>query len=141
MIISRFGLKSYLKLKTTFLFCFIVIVAGYPDLMKDFINSNPGLKSRFNKYIDFPDYSADELFQIYKSLCSKYDLVSTSGADAAMKIVIADMIANKDANFANARDIRNKFENIIKNQAIRNMRSSDYSDEAMSMILAEDVSF
>ena len=56
-----------------------------------------------------------------------------------MKEVIKDMLANKDANFANARDIRNKFENIIKNQAIRNMQSSDYSDEAMSTILPEDV--
>ena len=119
---------------------FVVIVAGYPDLMKSFINSNPGLRSRFNKYIEFPDYTADELFLIYKKMCEKYDLISTAGADAAMKARIAFMVANKDSNFANARDVRNVFENIVKNQAIRIMQKSDYSEKTMSMILEEDVS-
>lgn len=98
---------------------FIVIVAGYTDLMQNFINSNPGLKSRFNKYIDFPDYSADELVEIFHSMCNEYQYTLTPNAEKTLQEVVFDIEKNKDNNFANARDIRNLFEMVITKQATR----------------------
>ena len=59
---------------------FVVIVAGYTELMKEFIGSNPGLKSRFNKYIEFPDYTADELVKIFYTMTEKYNFRLTDKA-------------------------------------------------------------
>ena len=98
---------------------FIVIVAGYPDLMKEFINSNPGLKSRFSKFLHFPDYSAKELTEIFSQLCAKYDLTLTPEAGAAAAAYIERLVENKNEQFANARDVRNFFERIIERQARR----------------------
>ena len=98
---------------------FIVIVAGYPDPMKKFINSNPGLKSRFNKYIYFPDYSAEELVEIFLSMCQKYDYKLSDDAKIIMREKIYNMEATKDSEFANAREVRNLFESVITRQANR----------------------
>ena len=98
---------------------FIVIVAGYTKQMKDFIDSNPGLKSRFNKFIEFPDYTADELVQIFTKMCVEYDFEMTAEAMEIMKKRIYTMEKNKNENFANARDVRNMFEKVITNQATR----------------------
>lgn len=98
---------------------FIVIVAGYTDLMQTFIDSNPGLKSRFTKYVNFPDYSADELVQIFLKLCEDYDYKLTDQAEEVMRNKIYVMEATKDKNFANARDVRNMFEEVITRQASR----------------------
>ena len=67
----------------------VVIIAGYTNEIRNFVNSNPGLSSRFNRYIDFPDYSEDELAEIFKSLLSKYDYVMNYDAEAAMKKCIS----------------------------------------------------
>lgn len=98
---------------------FVVIVAGYSELMQKFINSNPGLRSRFNKYIYFPDYNVEELVSIFLNMCKEYDYVLSEDAKDAMKKIIYNMEKNKDANFANARDVRNLFERVITQQATR----------------------
>lgn len=98
---------------------FIVIVAGYSDLMEKFINSNPGLKSRFNKYVYFPDYTATEMIQIFKSMCKEYAYELDKNAENVMEDRIYTIEKNKGANFANARDVRNLFERVITNQATR----------------------
>ena len=98
---------------------FIVIVAGYTDLMEGFIDSNPGLKSRFSKYITFPDYTADELVKIFDSMCGKYNYVLTDEAHRKAEEKIRDMEAQKGENFANARDVRNFFEKMVTRQASR----------------------
>lgn len=98
---------------------FVVIVAGYSELMQKFINSNPGLRSRFNKYIYFPDYNVEELVSIFLNMCKEYDYVLSEDAKGAMKKIIYNMEKNKDANFANARDVRNLFERVITQQATR----------------------
>lgn len=116
---------------------FIVIVAGYTELMKKFINSNPGLRSRFNKYINFPDYSAEELVQIFKSMCEEYQYELTEDAEKIMTEKLYYMEANKDENFANARDVRNMFEEVITNQATR--LAENLSGDIMK-ITAEDFS-
>lgn len=85
---------------------FIVIVAGYSNLMQKFINSNPGLKSRFNKYINFPDYTVDEMCRIFESMCKEYEFLMTDEAKAVMRKKIMHMELLKDDNFANARDVR-----------------------------------
>ena len=118
---------------------FIVIVAGYPDLMKEFINSNPGLKSRFNKYIHFPDYSSEELVQIFMSLCDKYEYRLTDEAAKVIREKIENHVKNKNEQFSNGRDIRNMFETIISNQASRVMTDENISDEELMTINETDI--
>lgn len=116
-----------------------MIVAGYEEPMQKFINSNPGLKSRFNKYFHFPDYSADELFEIFKKLIKKYDYIITDEALEIVKTKIENMVKNKDANFANAREIRNYFEQIIPHQAMRVSSLNNPDDKDIIEIIKEDV--
>ena len=97
----------------------IVIVAGYTEPMEDFINSNPGLKSRFNKYIEFPDYSVDELEAIFYLNCKKYEYVVEDKAKDRIRAMIIERRMEKIVDFANAREVRNMFEDIITNQARR----------------------
>ena len=117
----------------------VVIVAGYTEPMKKFINSNPGLKSRFNKYIDFPDYTVEELEAIFYQNCERYDYV----VDEDIKHHIHHMIVmrkfTKQENFANAREVRNMFEEIITNQARRVAEISDPTPEDMKKITADDL--
>jgi SpoVK/Ycf46/Vps4 family AAA+-type ATPase len=91
----------------------IVIVAGYEELMEDFISSNPGLESRFNRYFFFEDYTSDQLFEIFRQLCDKN--AYTLGADAAdfARAHFKMLYDTRDDNFGNARDVRNFFENVV----------------------------
>ena len=117
----------------------IVIVAGYPDLMERFINSNPGLKSRFNKYIHFPDYNKEELIQIFDGFCQKYDYQLFEEDKEAIYDRIRKMEEEKDENFANARSMRNLFESMITNQASRIAEMDDLKEEDMKSLKAEDL--
>ncbi len=118
---------------------FVVIVAGYTDPMKKFIESNPGLKSRFNKYIEFPDYNIDELEEIFNRNCKKYDYKVEEDVQHQIRALItARKIANID-NFANAREVRNLFEEIITNQARRVAALENPTSEDMMTILLEDL--
>ena len=98
---------------------FVVIVAGYPDLMEEFISSNPGLKSRFNKYINFSDYTAEELYEIFCLYCKEQDLQFGKDCEDYLKRHFQEMIDDKKADFANGRDVRNFFENAIRAQSDR----------------------
>ncbi len=118
---------------------FVVIVAGYTDLMQKFINSNPGLKSRFNKYIEFPDYTAEELIAIFDMRCSKYGYVFTPEAREQVNAIIIEREKNKGPNFANARDVRNLFEKIITNQATRIAELAEPSDTDLTTITVDDL--
>ncbi len=97
----------------------VVIVAGYNDLMDKFLDSNPGLRSRFSKCIQFTDYSEIELYQIFELYCAEQDYVLEKGT----KEVVLEKIRNmKNINmeyFGNARSIRNYFEKVVSNQANR----------------------
>lgn len=96
----------------------VVIVAGYTDLMEDFINSNPGLRSRFNKYLNFEDYSADEMFAIFKLQCEKSFYILDSDAEAELKEYF-EAVCEEAGEFGNARGVRNTFEKILVEQANR----------------------
>ena len=87
--------------------------------MQKFINSNPGLKSRFNKYINFPDYTVDEMIQIFELMCKEYEFMLTDEAKEIVRKKIVHMELTKDESFANARDVRNLFEEVITKQATR----------------------
>ena len=118
---------------------FIVIVAGYTQLMKEFIESNPGLKSRFNKFFEFPDYTVEELQQIFELQCEKYQYKLTDEAAAAVREEIIRLEAAKGENFANAREVRNLFERIITNQAARVSELDNMDEETLSTITIEDL--
>jgi len=118
---------------------FIVIVAGYTQLMKDFVESNPGLKSRFNKFFEFPDYTVDELQAIFELQCKKYQYKLTEEADKAVREEIIRLEESKGENFANAREVRNLFEKIIANQAARVSALEDVDEETLSTITMEDL--
>lgn len=118
---------------------FIVIVAGYREEMERFINSNPGLKSRFANYIDFPDYSAEELAQIFELLCKNNDYILTDDAKVSAANVIAEMVEHKDNNFANARTIRNYFEKVCRKQAVRLSSIPSADKQTLMTISPEDL--
>lgn len=118
---------------------FVVIVAGYTEPMEKFINSNPGLKSRFNKYIDFPDYKIEELVEIFDSNCKKYDYILDKEAKDQVKSLIMLRKTERLENFANAREVRNLFEEIITNQARRIARMENPTDEDMRTITVDDL--
>ena len=117
---------------------FVVIVAGYTDLMETFINSNPGLKSRFNKYIEFKDYTQEELYQIFMLSCKKYGYTLTEEADKTLRAIILHKVLYKDENFANAREMRNLFEAVVTNQATRISEQEDVSDELLNTLEKAD---
>ena len=118
---------------------FVVIVAGYDNLMPRFIDSNPGLKSRFNKYIFFPDYNEEELFLIFKSFLPKNDYVIDDDAAELVKQHLSKLYLNRDDNFGNARDVRNLFEKMISNQANRLMNTELSSNDIIARITVEDL--
>ena len=119
----------------------VVIVAGYDEEMDDFINSNPGLRSRFNRYIHFNDYTDDELLQIFKQYVAEQDYVLEEGIDDVIMNAIRGIHEAESENFGNARSMRNYFEKVISNQANRLIAVSasnfDDTDELM-MIRKED---
>lgn len=87
----------------------IVIVAGYPDLMDNFLNSNPGLRSRFNKFIKFDDYSPAELSAIFCSLCEKSGYVADNACIEYVSNYFQNRYLTRNTNFSNGRDVRNHY--------------------------------
>ena len=98
---------------------FVVIVAGYPKPMADFLNSNPGLESRFNQKITFDDYNAEELRSIFDSMCKSQGQTLSDDASRFMDEYLQALCANKPENFANGREMRNLFEKAYRKQANR----------------------
>lgn len=117
----------------------IVIVAGYPNLMNEFLNSNPGLRSRFNKFINFADYTPQELFGIFKNLCNSMGYSISADCEQCVKKYFEHRYAIRDANFANGRDVRNYFEMAMINQANRLASISDISNNLLLQLELEDV--
>jgi len=97
----------------------VVIIAGYTDEIKNFVNSNPGLASRFNRYINFPDYTESELEEIFKALVDQYDYTLNESGRRALQDCIAKAVSEKDNHFGNGRFVRNLFEKTIERQANR----------------------
>ena len=117
----------------------IVIVAGYTDKMEEFVNSNPGLKSRFNKYIFFSDYSGKELTKIYNSMADKQEYTTDEEAGKYVEEYLTKRAKAHEENFANAREARNYLERCIERQATRIVEIKDISDEELKTLTLKDV--
>lgn len=117
----------------------VVILAGYTNEIKEFIDSNPGLQSRFNRYIEFEDYKAEELIEIFRSNLKKAKYKIKRDAFEWMQQYINYKVVTKDENFGNARFIRNTFEKVVQNQADRLARQSNISNEELTIITIDDV--
>ena len=97
----------------------IVIVAGYSELMRSFLESNPGLRSRFAKVMHFPDYSPDDLWRIFKRLVEINGYQLDCSAEEAARSRIGEIYESKSDNFGNAREMRTLFEAVVQEQANR----------------------
>lgn len=97
----------------------VVIVAGYPDKMRAFIDSNEGLQSRFTKFIDFEDYSVEEMMEILAGMCKKEQYILTDAAAAQARAVMRKGKDLGGRNFGNGRYVRNVYENAVGRSAVR----------------------
>lgn len=117
----------------------VLIVAGYSDEMETFIDTNPGFKSRFNRYIQFPDYTPIELMKIFELLCLKSEYVVSQTAKDKLNEKFESLYKNKDKNFGNGRLVRNLFEKAMEQQANRIAQAEKLTKELLTTIEAEDI--
>jgi AAA+ superfamily predicted ATPase len=119
----------------------IVIVAGYTDKMKDFIDMNPGLKSRFNRFIQFDDYSPSELVSIFKKMCEASDYILNQEVELILTQEFTKIYEARDKSFGNGRFVRNMFEKTIENLSNRISKSKQITKELLITIEKEDLQF
>ena len=117
----------------------IVVVAGYDGPMEKFINSNPGLQSRFNKYFYFPDYNGEQLLYIFKGQCKKNGYTLTEEAEAEAKATFEELYENRGENFGNGRDVRNVFEDTVVRQSNRVAALDAPTKDDLMQFLPEDL--
>ena len=117
----------------------VVIAAGYSGPMERFIRSNPGLESRFNKYIHFPDYTPEELRGIFLLRCEKQGYTLSPEADEALTAQLTELYNNRDENFGNGRTVRNLFEDAVSRQADRLSALAAPSKDELMTLLPEDL--
>ena len=117
----------------------IVIVAGYTGPMQSFLDSNPGLESRFNKYFHFPDYNGEQLMAIFRSQCEKNTYKLSPEAEEYALAMFGQMYEQRDENFGNGRDVRNCFEDMIVRQSNRVAALESVDRDALMTVLPEDL--
>ena len=133
------AVNTLLKRMEDFRDDFAVVVAGYDEPMQVFIDSNPGLRSRFNRYFHFDHFSPDELFAIFEIYCKKSDFILTEEAKEKLKDTFELLYEKRDDSFGNARVIRNVFEKVIQKQANRIVTLKRISKKALRTITEEDI--
>ena len=118
----------------------VVIVAGYTNLMEKFFESNPGLKSRFNTFISFNDYSIDELTRIFTYTCDRNDYTIEDEAVEKIHNLLEAKLKEQEDHFSNGRFIRNLFDDITMNQSKRLSKlTGDIAKEILMLITKDDV--
>ncbi|GHT34455.1 hypothetical protein FACS189434_10630 [Bacteroidia bacterium] len=119
----------------------VFIGAGYPREIQQWIDTNSGLESRFNKTIHFEDYNGDELAQIFLAKAKKDQLELAPDAETAMRQYFDDLYENRGKNFANAREVNNYFERVKKSQStrlVKIMDNADFDQNAFKQLILED---
>ena len=116
----------------------VVIVAGYTKPMYQFFESNPGLKSRFNTFIEFDDYDADELLEILLSICLSNDYILTEDLKKKVYFYFVEQLDKKADDFANGRFVRNIYDDLVMNHARRTAKLNNPTKEDLSIIILED---
>ena len=120
----------------------IIIVAGYPDEMQKFMSSNPGLDSRFNLSIDFNNYTADELLNIFSIFCTNNEYQITQPTAKKLLAGFAQALKDKPLDFGNGRYVRNLFEQSLRNQALRlSCHQTPITRQALIQLQASDIIF
>jgi len=121
---------------------FAIIAAGYPGPMNTFLLSNPGLKSRFDRVMHFPDYTETELIDIARVMFETDGLLMDSDAEKHFLMLISDMLKKRDEYFGNAREIRKITQTVIRKQNLRlaSMESNLRTPQMIATILREDFS-
>jgi hypothetical protein len=117
----------------------IVVVAGYTDKMNAFLSSNPGLRSRFNKYLNFEDYNPQQLVKIFDLFCVRAGYQMSQRTREDLTKLFSVLFETRDETFGNGRLARNLFEFTISNQANRIVSITDISVENLSTITTEDI--
>ena len=136
---GREAVETLLKLMEDHRDDLVVIVAGYTGKMQEFLDSNPGLRSRFNRHLRFDDYDRDQLVRIFKTFCGKAEFKVTPAAETALASAFDALTATRDETFGNARTARNLFEAAISKQANRIVSLPRVDKEILSTIDAADV--
>ncbi|MNL39267.1 Stage V sporulation protein K [compost metagenome] len=116
-----------------------VVVAGYTEPMKNFIESNPGLRSRFNRYFYFKDFTPNELYEIFESFCLKSDFIISTDAKEKLTDTFELLYRDKTESFGNARLVRNIFEKCIQNQANRIITLKKLSSKTLKTLTDDDI--
>lgn len=116
----------------------VVIVAGYTEPMNKFFESNPGLRSRFNTFIEFDDYNANELDKMLEYMCRINDYILDEEAKHKIHLYFEQQTSSKDENFANGRLVRNLYDDLVMNQARRVIKIGNPKKQELTVISAED---
>ena len=116
----------------------VVIVAGYTEPMNKFFESNPGLKSRFNSFIEFENYQAEELEEIQVRMCEKNDYRLSEEVRKKIKVFFESEISKNNENFANGRLVRNIYDDLVMSHARRVIKIENVSRDDLSEITAND---
>ena len=117
----------------------VVIVAGYDAEMNRFISSNPGLQSRFTRYLKFDDYTPEEMLAIFEKMCISNQYIVSSKAKSKLLEKFVYLYSNRDFSFGNGRLVRNIFEKTIEKQATRLAKIKNINKDMMIKIVSEDI--
>lgn len=116
----------------------IVIVAGYTELMEEFVHSNPGLESRFNRFLHFPDYTVQEMMNIFEMRCQKSGYQLAEDAKDLLRSLLA-LFSLDVKGFGNARGVRNLFERAVSAQANRLAKQENITRDALMCLTCDDI--
>ncbi len=133
------AVETLLKLMEDHRNDFVVIVAGYTEKMEEFISSNPGLRSRFTKFLHFEDYTPEQLVEIFKGFCARASFKFTSNAEQRLLELFRLLSLERDESFGNARTARNLFEMTISKQANRIVTLPNINEEVLATIDEADI--